>query len=142
MAGITSFKVIFILAATMALSAALAVEDGTYEDEAPPIPYAFSYAAGRFPGHVDRTHSETRDEFGIIRGSFSYLDPRNQVRTVDYIADKQGFHPVLSKVAPSVTDTPAVAAAKALHLARWERIAADHARIAAERAALEKNEQE
>ncbi|KAG8222185.1 hypothetical protein J437_LFUL001277 [Ladona fulva] len=84
--------------------------------------------------------------FGLFRGpslqrSFSYVDPRNQVRTVEYVADKEGFHPVLSKVAPSVTDTPAVAAAKALHLARWERIAADHARIAAERAALEKNEQ-
>ncbi|XP_071449734.1 cuticle protein 7-like [Hetaerina americana] len=139
MFGISNTKVIFMLAAVVVASADVVVEDGSYVDAEPPIPYAFSYAAGRFPGHVDRTHSETRDEYGVIRGTFSYVDPRNQVRTVDYVADKQGFHPVLSKVAPSVTDTPAVAAAKALHLARWEKIAAEHARIAAERALLSKN---
>ncbi|CAB3365407.1 cuticle protein 7-like [Cloeon dipterum] len=106
------------------------------EEELPPQPYAFSYAAGRAPGHVDRTHSETKDEFGVVRGQFSYVDPRNRIRTVNYVADAAGFHPVLNTGAAPVTDTPVVAAAKLRHLALAEKIAADHARIAAERAAL------
>jgi hypothetical protein len=37
----------------------------------PPQPYSFSYTAGRYPGHVDRTHSETSDGSGTIRGKYS-----------------------------------------------------------------------
>lgn len=36
--------------------------------EPPPVPYAFGYAAGRFPGHIDRTHSEVSDGSGIVQG--------------------------------------------------------------------------
>lgn len=61
---------------------------------------------------------------------FAYVDPRYQVRTVEYVADAQGFHPVLSN---PVADTPTVAAAKAKHADLYARIAAEHARIAAER---------
>ncbi|GFG37038.1 hypothetical protein Cfor_05433 [Coptotermes formosanus] len=96
----------------------------------PPQPYSFSYTAGRYPGHVDRTHSETSDGTGTIRGMFAYVDPRYQVRTVEYVADAQGFHPVLSN---PVADTPTVAAAKVRHADLYARIAAEHARIAAER---------
>lgn len=63
-------------------------------------------------------------------GMFAYVDPRYQVRTVEYVADAQGFHPVLSN---PVADTPTVAAAKAQHADLYARIAAEHARIAAER---------
>jgi hypothetical protein len=52
------------------------------------------------------------------------------------VADADGFHPVLNSGAAPVTDTPVVAAAKLRHLALAEKIANDHARIAAERAAL------
>jgi hypothetical protein len=39
------------------------------EEELPPQPYEFSYAAaGRAPGHIDRAHAESRDEFGVVRG--------------------------------------------------------------------------
>ncbi|PSN39780.1 hypothetical protein C0J52_15315 [Blattella germanica] len=61
---------------------------------------------------------------------FAYVDPRHQVRTVEYVADEHGFHPVLSN---PVADTPTVAAAKAKHADLYARIAAEHARIAAER---------
>ena len=61
---------------------------------------------------------------------FAYVDPRHQVRTVEYVADSQGFHPVLSN---PVADTPTVAAAKANHHELFAKIAAEHARIAAER---------
>ena len=37
----------------------------------PPQPYSFSYTAGRYPGHVDRTHSETSDGSGTVRGKYS-----------------------------------------------------------------------
>jgi len=63
---------------------------------------------------------------------FAYVDPRYQVRTVEYVADAHGFHPVLSN---PVADTPTVAAAKARHADLYARIASEHARIAAERGA-------
>ncbi|XP_063923867.1 cuticle protein 16.8 [Zophobas morio] len=94
----------------------------------PPKPYAFGYAAGRFPGHIDRTHSEVSDGSGVVQGSYSYVDPRHQIRTVEYIADKDGFHPVLNKNPPPVpSDTPTVAAAKNRHLAKFAEIANAHA---------------
>ncbi|CAG9861674.1 unnamed protein product [Phyllotreta striolata] len=100
------------------------------EEEAPlppPKPYAFGYAAGRFPGNIDRTHSEVSDGAGTVQGSFSYVDPRHQIRTVDYIADKNGFHPVTNYHVPDLpSDTPAVAAAKARHLLRYAAIAHQH----------------
>lgn len=35
-----------------------------------PLPglYAFGYAAGRFPGNIDRIHSEVSDGTGVVRG--------------------------------------------------------------------------
>lgn len=103
----------------------------TEEPPQPPLPYSFSYAAGRAPGHVDRVHSETSDGTGVVRGQYSYVDPRSKVRTVDYVADAHGFHAQLSH---PVQDTPTVAAAKLHHHHLFARIAAEHARIAAERA--------
>ncbi|XP_063227864.1 cuticle protein 16.8 isoform X2 [Bacillus rossius redtenbacheri] len=104
----------------------------TEEPPAPPVPYSFSYVAGRYPGHVDRTHSEAGDGSGRVYGSYAYVDPRFQVRQVDYVADEQGFHPVLSN---PVADTPVVAGAKLRHEQLFQSIAAEHARIAAEREA-------
>jgi hypothetical protein len=36
------------------------------------------------------THAEVGDGTGVVRGAFSYVDPRQQVRTVEYVADEQG----------------------------------------------------
>lgn len=69
--------------------------------------------------------------FSLFTGQYSYVDPRSKVRTVDYVADAHGFHAQLSH---PVQDTPTVAAAKLKHHDLFARIAADHARIAAERA--------
>ncbi|XP_038118714.1 uncharacterized protein LOC6034005 [Culex quinquefasciatus] len=93
----------------------------------PPKPYAFSYAAGRHPGHVDRTHSEVSDGSGTVKGSFSYVDPRNQVRTVEYIADAHGFYPRLSHLQKSPQQTEAVERASQKHFALYAKIAAEHA---------------
>ncbi|KAJ8910089.1 hypothetical protein NQ315_013226 [Exocentrus adspersus] len=93
----------------------------------PPRPYAFGYAAGRYPGHIDRTHSEVSDGSGIVQGSYSYVDPRYQIRTVEYIADRSGFHPILNDAVPDLpSDTPVVAAAKENHLRRYAAIANAH----------------
>lgn len=53
-----------------------------------PNPYVFSYTAGRFPGHIDRAHSEVSNGEGVVRGAFSYIDPRQEIRSVEYVADK------------------------------------------------------
>ncbi|XP_023165070.1 cuticle protein 7 [Drosophila hydei] len=96
----------------------------TPEPHAPASPYVFSYQAGRAPGHVDRQHTEVSDGSGVIRGAFSYVDPKNQVRTVQYVADEHGFHPQLSH---QLEDSAAVKAAKQKHLAAYNRIAQEHA---------------
>ncbi|KAF5292061.1 hypothetical protein FQR65_LT11327 [Abscondita terminalis] len=99
----------------------------TPEPQFPPRPYAFGYAAGRFPGHIDRTHSEISDGTGTIKGSYSYVDPRHQIRTVEYVADKNGFHPILNKnPSPVPADTPIVALAKQKHLQQYNEIAHTH----------------
>ncbi|CAK1541383.1 unnamed protein product [Leptosia nina] len=103
-------------------------EQLTTSTEGPPKPYAFSYTAGRFPGHTDRQHAEVSDGSGVVRGTFSYVDPRQKVRTVDYVADREGFHPVLSDPLPEhPTDSESVARAKDRHFQLYAKIAEEHA---------------
>ncbi|KAL4719286.1 hypothetical protein ACJJTC_005159 [Scirpophaga incertulas] len=98
-----------------------------HSTEPPPKPYVFSYTAGRFPGHTDRQHSEVSDGSGVVRGVFAYVDPRHQVRTVNYVADKEGFHPILSETPPDhPADSEAVARAKDKHYQLYAQIAQDH----------------
>lgn len=103
------------------------VEDEVTTHPPPPSPYAFGYAAGRYPGHVDRTHSEVSDGSGVVQGSFSYVDPRNQVRTVEYIADAHGFYPRLSHVPKAPEQTAAVQRATNKHHALYAKIAEERA---------------
>ncbi|XP_062528820.1 cuticular protein RR-1 motif 56 isoform X1 [Bombyx mori] len=100
----------------------------TTTPDPPPKPYVFSYTAGRFPGHVDREHTEVSDGSGVVRGKFAYVDPRHKVRTVDYVADKEGFHPILSDVPPEhPADSESVALAKDRHFQLYSKIAEEHA---------------
>ncbi|CAG9791673.1 unnamed protein product [Diatraea saccharalis] len=95
--------------------------------EPPPKPYVFSYTAGRYPGHADRHHAEVSDGSGVVRGTFSYVDPRHKLRKVDYVADKEGFHPVLNEAPPDhPTDSEAVARAKDKHYQLYAQIAQQH----------------
>uniref|UniRef100_A0A1A9W0T3 Uncharacterized protein n=1 Tax=Glossina brevipalpis TaxID=37001 RepID=A0A1A9W0T3_9MUSC len=98
--------------------------ESTTSPPGPPNPYVFSYQAGRAPGHVDRQHTEVSDGTGVVRGAFSYVDPKNQVRTVQYVADEHGFHPQLSH---ELEDSEAVKAAKQKHFDLYNRIAQEHA---------------
>lgn len=141
------------------------------EIEQPPKPYRFAFIAGRYPGDIDRTHAEYGDGTGTVRGQYSYIDPSKRIRTVEYVADQNGFHPSLSipnddtpvvaqaklqhaelyeKIAARNSvphlyipkDTRTVAAAKNRHIDLYERIAAEHALIAAQRKAENPNYEE
>lgn len=48
------------------------------------------------------------------------MDPRQEIRTVEYTADKEGFHATLN--IPAAEDTPAVAAAKSRHLKLFNKV--------------------
>lgn len=62
--------------------------------------------------------------FVCFLGSYSYVDPRYQIRTVQYTADKNGFHPILNNQPPPLPrDSPVVAAAKQAHLQQYAAIA-------------------
>merc|ERR1712025_1123491 len=98
--------------------------------------------------------SETKDAFGVTRGSYQYVDANNVVQTVHYTADDiNGFRvaatnvPVAPAAAPlglpiapeipvpaplvPVVETPEVAAARAEHLAAHEAAKAEVAAVAA-----------
>ncbi|XP_066987507.1 uncharacterized protein [Macrobrachium rosenbergii] len=98
---------------------------------------SFGYAGG------PAARSETRDAFGIVRGSYNYVDSDGKIQTQHYVADALGFRvsgtnlpvaPDAPEAAPlalpgplpePVTDTPEVAAAKAAHQAAYDEAAAD-----------------
>merc|ERR1712079_623210 len=76
--------------------------------------------------------TETKDAFGVTRGSYQYVDANGVLQTVHYIADDiNGFRvagtniPVAPEAAPAALpvapvapeETPEVAAARAEHLA-------------------------
>lgn len=98
--------------------------DETTTHPPPPLPYVFSYQAGRAPGHVDRAHTEVSDGSGVVKGTFSYVDPNKEVRTVNYVADENGFHPQLSH---EPKDTEANIRAKNKHIKLYNKIAAQNA---------------
>nr|ACO12847.1 Cuticle protein 7 [Lepeophtheirus salmonis] len=56
---------------------------------------------------------ESRDEYGNVVGSYSYVDATGINRHVSYVADDGGFRITSTNNLPE--DTPEVAAAKALH---------------------------
>lgn len=93
----------------------------------PPRPYAFKYAAGRYPGHIDRQHAEVSDGSGTVRGAFSYIAPGNKIQSVEYVADKNGFHPVVNDGEEGPQQSEAVLRATQRHAELYNRIATSHA---------------
>lgn len=55
-----------------------------------PKPYSFSYVTDDEQG-TRTSREETSDESGAVRGSYSYTDPDGVFRTVEYIADQDGY---------------------------------------------------
>merc|ERR1719495_1838386 len=64
--------------------------------------YSFGYAGG------PSSRSETRDAFGIVRGSYNYIDSEGEVQTNHYVADALGFR-VSGTNLPVAPDVPEVA---------------------------------
>ncbi|CAH2008811.1 unnamed protein product [Acanthoscelides obtectus] len=63
-----------------------------------PKPYQFEYGVSD-PHTGDHKHQwEAKDEQGVVRGSYSLLEPDGTTRIVDYIADKAGFRAVVKRV--------------------------------------------
>merc|ERR1712123_412011 len=92
--------------------------------------------------NINSAKTETRDAFGVTRGSYQHVDANGILQTVNYIADPvNGFRVAGTNipVAPSVSDvalpiapvpvleTPEVAAARAEHLAAHEEAKAANA---------------
>merc|ERR1712226_1467105 len=101
--------------------------------------------------NINSARSESKDAFGVTRGSYQYVDANNVVQTVHYTADDiNGFRVAATNVpvapalvqaglpvapaAPAVTplvapvpvvETPEVAAARAEHLAAHEKAKAE-----------------
>ena len=73
----------------------------------------------------------------IISTFFRYVDPRHRVQEIVYYADGEGFHVQASNLPK---DTLAVQKARNRHEELFEKIRLEHARIAAERALLESEE--
>merc|ERR1712012_1401135 len=97
--------------------------------------------------NIDSARTETKDAFGVTRGSYQYVDANGVLQTVNYIADDvNGFRvaatnvpvapaapaatPLVAPFAPeaaplvapvAVAETPEVAAARAEHLAAHEK---------------------
>ncbi|XP_063584854.1 uncharacterized protein LOC134762398 [Penaeus indicus] len=99
--------------------------------------YSFGYAGG------PSSRSESRDAYGVVRGSYNYVDSEGKVQTQHYVADALGFRvsgtnlpvapdaPVVAPVAvlpgplpEPVQDTPEVAAAKVAHQQAYDEAAA------------------
>ncbi|XP_034945204.1 uncharacterized protein [Chelonus insularis] len=96
----------------------------------PPVPYSFHYKAGRFPGQIDRYRSESGDGSGVIHGTYAYIDPKFKIRTVDYTADKNGFHPILKNfedVQKLPEDSEAVKLEREKHFRLYNKIASAQA---------------
>merc|ERR1712037_951153 len=82
--------------------------------------------------NINSAKTETKDAFGVTRGSYQYIDANGIVQTVNYIADDiNGFRvagtniptaPAALPIGPApVAETPEVAAARAAHLAAHDQ---------------------
>lgn len=79
---------------------------------------------------MDRAHSEVSDGSGVVRGAFSYIDPRQEIRSVEYVADKEGFHPILSHPqASEPQQSQAVKQATLRHFELFNQIAERNANV-------------
>merc|ERR1712107_812696 len=83
--------------------------------------------------NINSARTESKDAFGVTRGSYQYVDANGVLQTVNYISDDvNGFRVAATNVpvAPSApaaaplvapVETPEVAAARAEHLAAHEK---------------------
>lgn len=95
-------KVLFVaLACVYLVSAAPAVEEK-------PEPYAFQFESTDEQGNAVHTRQEQGDDKGVIQGSYTVTDAEGHTRTVQYIADDDGFRATVTSNEPGlVSSAPA-----------------------------------
>lgn len=87
--------------------------------------YVYGYAT------PTSTKTETKTADGVTQGGYSYIDSNGILQTVQYVADPTHGFRVAATNLPR--DLPDVAHAKAVHLAQFEAVRAEHAQLAAAR---------
>ncbi|KAH7643925.1 cuticle protein 10.9 [Dermatophagoides farinae] len=80
----------------------------TAEKEEPPHPYNFAYEEK--DANFTITRQEEMDEHGTVKGSYSYIDRDGVFRTVNYIADENGFRAAVQSNEPGLTNSAPAAA--------------------------------
>ncbi|PRD29317.1 UNVERIFIED_CONTAM: Cuticle protein 10.9 [Trichonephila clavipes] len=73
-----------------------------------PNPYNFGYEFGDGQG-MKQHRSESADDQGVVKGTYGYIDPLGVYRSVEYIADSQGYRAVIK------TNEPGAAARDIAH---------------------------
>lgn len=68
----------------------------------PPRPYEFGYEFADGLGMFQHRR-ETSDGVGTVEGSYGYVDHNGVSRKVDYVADKDGFRPVIHSNEPGLS---------------------------------------
>lgn len=69
-----------------------------------PKPYSHSFGSSDGNG-TTQSRQESKDENGVVTGSYSYADPNGIFRVVEYIADKDGFRASIRTNEPGVGKT-------------------------------------
>lgn len=79
-----------LLVAALCVSLVVAAPSKREADDEKPDPYSFAFEeTDEFGTKLAR--QETGDANGVVQGSYSYIDAQGLTRTVNYIADDDGF---------------------------------------------------
>ncbi|CAL1272530.1 unnamed protein product [Larinioides sclopetarius] len=71
------------------------------EEFAKPVPYNFQFNHKDNFGTLQH-REESKNENGVVRGSYGYRDALGMYRHVSYVADADGFHAVLRTNEPGI----------------------------------------
>ncbi|GIY03313.1 uncharacterized protein CDAR_430621 [Caerostris darwini] len=71
-----------------------------------PHPYSYGYSFGDEIG-MSQYRQETSDGTGSVRGRYGYRGPLGEYRDVEYVADAEGFRPIIRSNEPGMSNQAA-----------------------------------